>query len=613
MKPHRIRMTHNLLLAYGLLDRMDVLSTPRSSDREMTRFHSDEYINFLKLVSPDTPTDTAPTNLQRFNVLEDCPVFDGLWEYCQIAAGGSLAGAARLNDGVSSVAINWAGGLHHAKKAEASGFCYINDCVLAILELLKVHPRVLYVDIDIHHGDGVEEAFYTTDRVMTVSFHKFGDYFPGTGAVGDLGIGKGKFYSANFPLKDGIDDPSYKHMFEPVMTRIMAWYRPGAVVLQCGADSLSGDRLGCFNLTLEGHAQCVDFFKTYDVPLLLLGGGGYTIRNVARCWAYETSRVVGVTLSDDLPYNENYEFYGPEFRLHILPSNMENHNTTQDLENTTMQILENLRHLPHAPSTYMHETPRRFVEEEPEDNPDIRVRNQRAIHNVDYAGSDEEDDDQYISSLRRAKRKAKRLNFPRRRYLSAGNGGAGEVNGVQGMRVVTLGSNTAVVRENGGIGSIGREHRANEDRGRMMQDDIWDRKDSNQGDGGDRRDESGRGRRRMEPYSAAVPIEEEKTAETDEREGLEGRAENGQIAKDASSEKSDATARRRANVMPNPPAVVGGTGGVTAVEASEAVDAKTVAPNVAPNVMLECSEQRATGEADERDQSSDAQVNAKQH
>lgn len=422
MKPHRMRMTHNLLLAYGIFDKMDVLTTPRASDREMTRFHSDEYINFLKIVTPESVNDHYQM-LSRFNVLEDCPVFDGLWEYCQIAAGGSLAGAARLNTGESSVAINWAGGLHHAKKAEASGFCYINDCVLAILELLKVHSRVLYVDIDIHHGDGVEEAFYTTDRVMTASFHKFGDYFPGTGDVGDIGIGKGKYYSANFPLRDGIDDESYRQIFVPVMTRIMEWYRPGAVVLQCGADSLSGDRLGCFNLSLLGHAQCVDFFKGYDTPLLLLGGGGYTIRNVARCWAYETSRVVGEKLADELPFSENYEFYGPEFRLHIVPSNMENHNTQAELERTKALIFENLRHLPSAPSTPFIDVPRlsplgvhRRENWSDEEDPDFRHKNHRTKTVIDYAGSDDEDDDQYISSLRHARRKAKRSNFPRRRF-----------------------------------------------------------------------------------------------------------------------------------------------------------------------------------------------------
>ena len=105
-----------------------------------------------------------------------------------------------------------AGGLHHAKKSEASGFCYVNDIVLAILELLKKHQRVLYIDIDIHHGDGVEEAFYCTDRVMTVSFHKYGEYFPGTGDIADVGSSDGKHYAVNFPLRDGIDDASYEGM-----------------------------------------------------------------------------------------------------------------------------------------------------------------------------------------------------------------------------------------------------------------------------------------------------------------------------------------------------------------------------------------------------------------
>ena len=114
--------------------------------------------------------------------------------------------------------------MHHAKKAEASGFCYINDIVLAILELLKTHQRVLYVDIDIHHGDGVEEAFYTTNRVMTVSFHKYGDFFPGTGDVRDTGYAAGKHYSVNVPLREGMDDESYRFLFEPIMAKVR-WCR----------------------------------------------------------------------------------------------------------------------------------------------------------------------------------------------------------------------------------------------------------------------------------------------------------------------------------------------------------------------------------------------------
>lgn len=108
----------------------------------MTRFHTDDYINFLKLVTPQTRSEFT-RQLIRFNVGDDCPLFDGLYRYCQIYTGGSLGAAVQLNDGSADIAINWAGGLHHAKKTEASGFCFVNDCVLAILELLKSHDRVL--------------------------------------------------------------------------------------------------------------------------------------------------------------------------------------------------------------------------------------------------------------------------------------------------------------------------------------------------------------------------------------------------------------------------------------------------------------------------------------
>eukprot|EP00814_Leptocylindrus_danicus_P011003 CAMPEP_0116043288 /NCGR_PEP_ID=MMETSP0321-20121206/26256_1 /TAXON_ID=163516 /ORGANISM="Leptocylindrus danicus var. danicus, Strain B650" /LENGTH=426 /DNA_ID=CAMNT_0003524047 /DNA_START=117 /DNA_END=1397 /DNA_ORIENTATION=+ len=353
MKPHRVRMTHNLVVNYGLYRKMDVFRPRLMSPTAMTRFHSDDYINFLKSITPDNMQDYS-RQLARFNVGEDCPVFDGLFEFCRLYTSGSIGGADRLNDGSSDVCINWSGGLHHAKKAEASGFCYINDCVLAILELLKKHERVLYIDIDIHHGDGVEEAFYTTDRVMTLSFHKFGEYFPGTGDVLDTGYGSGKNYAINFPLSDGMDDASYKSVFRPIMEKVMEKFRPGAIVLQCGADSLSGDKLGCFNLSLRGHADCVQYVQSFNVPLLVLGGGGYTLRNVPRCWTYETSVLLGMTgdndIRDALPYNDYFEYFGPDYRLHLPVSNMENLNSPQYLEKTKIQLLEVLRSIECAPS-----------------------------------------------------------------------------------------------------------------------------------------------------------------------------------------------------------------------------------------------------------------------
>jgi acetoin utilization deacetylase AcuC-like enzyme len=142
---------------------------------------------------------------------------------------------------------------------------------------------------------------------MTVSFHKYGEYFPGTGELRDVGVGSGKYYAVNFPLRDGIDDVSYKSIFEPVIRAVMEWYRPEAVVLQCGGDSLSGDRLGCFNLSMRGHANCVNFVKSFNLPTLVVGGGGYTMRNVARTWAFETGILVGEQLGSELPYNDYYE------------------------------------------------------------------------------------------------------------------------------------------------------------------------------------------------------------------------------------------------------------------------------------------------------------------
>uniref|UniRef100_A0A0N5AI77 Histone deacetylase n=1 Tax=Syphacia muris TaxID=451379 RepID=A0A0N5AI77_9BILA len=358
MKPHRIRMTHNLLLNYGLYRKMEVYRPQIASFTELTKYHSDDYITFLKNIRPDNMTEHSKA-LQRFNVGEDCPVFDGLYEFCQISSGGSidikslLAAATKLNKKQADIAINWMGGLHHAKKSEASGFCYSNDIVLAILELLNYHQRVLYVDIDIHHGDGVEEAFYTTDRVMTCSFHKYGEYFPGTGDLKDIGAGRGRHYAVNCPLRDGIDDETYERVFQPIMEKVMHSFQPSAIVLQCGADSLTGDRLGCFNLTLRGHGKCVEYLKRYNVPLLMLGGGGYTIRNVARCWAYETSVALDAEIANDLPYNDYFEYYGPDFKLHITPSNMTNQNTPDYIERIQTKIFENLRNIPHAPGVQM--------------------------------------------------------------------------------------------------------------------------------------------------------------------------------------------------------------------------------------------------------------------
>ncbi|KAJ3360477.1 histone deacetylase [Allomyces javanicus] len=394
MKPHRIRMTHSLIMNYGLYKNMQIYRPKPATKEEIKRFHADEYIDFLYRVTPDN-MKTYAKQAAKFNVGDDCPVFDGLFDYCSLSTGGSLEGAARLNLGRCDIAVNWAGGLHHAKKSEASGFCYVNDIVLGILELLRYHKRVLYIDIDVHHGDGVEEAFYTTDRVMTVSFHKFGEFFPGTGDLRDIGASAGKYYALNFPLRDGIDDATYQSVFEPVIQSVVDWYRPEVIVLQCGADSLAGDRLGRFNLSMQGHGQCVAFVKKLGLPVMLLGGGGYTIRNVCRTWTHETAVALGVQLDKNLPYCDYYEYFGPEYTLDVPASNMDNFNTPQYLNNVKARIYENLRHLQHAPSVQMQPVPYDADREDParaaadSADPDVRVpqavRDEMRVHDQEMA------------------------------------------------------------------------------------------------------------------------------------------------------------------------------------------------------------------------------------
>ncbi|KAL6499748.1 Histone deacetylase 9 [Orobanche gracilis] len=394
---------------------------------ELAQFHSPDYVEFLQRITPNTQQLFA-NDMVKYNLGGDCPVFENLFEFCQIYAGGTIDAARRLNNKLCDIAINWAGGLHHAKKCEASGFCYINDLVLGILELLKYHARVLYIDIDVHHGDGVEEAFYFTDRVMTVSFHKYGDmFFPGTGDVKDVGEREGKFYAINVPLKDGIDDGSFLRLFKTVIMKVMECYAPGAIVLQCGADSLAGDRLGKFNLSIEGHAACVRFVKQLNLPLLVTGGGGYTKENVARCWTVETGALLGVELPNDksvipcepsatavelipgpklmqsshgmlvqrkelsssstvlnqihiffaeIPENDYIKYFAPDFSLKSPSRHMENLNSKSYLNTIRQQVCENLSAIQHAPGVQMQEVPPDFYIpdfDEDSQNPNERV------------------------------------------------------------------------------------------------------------------------------------------------------------------------------------------------------------------------------------------------
>ena len=346
MRPLRMKITDELIDVYGLKSQMQcsdslALDMP---DTIFYNFHSEEYIDLLKNINDDT-FPLYQDQFTRFGFSADCPVPSNskFYDFCKLYTTGSVYQANLLNDRASDITINWSGGLHHAKRQEASGFCYINDCVLAIIELLKVYDRVLYIDIDCHHGDGVEEAFLTTNRVMTCSFHKYKDFFPGTGNYDDIGFEKGKYHSVNFPLSEGIDDITYEQIFVPLIDNILEKFNPSAIVLQCGTDSLSGDKLGCFNLSVAGHGNCVKYIKGKNIPLMLLGGGGYTLRNIARAWTYETSVALGVEIPNEIPENCFQDYFYPENKIHTAVSNMENTNKKEDLHFILNYLQDNLK------------------------------------------------------------------------------------------------------------------------------------------------------------------------------------------------------------------------------------------------------------------------------
>lgn len=173
------------------------------------------------------------------------------------------------------------------------------------------------------------------------------------------GTGAGRGYAVNVPLKNGLGDESFKSIFEPVrpsppypmrrdqltfsskvIQAILDRFQPCAIVLQCGSDSLSGDKLGCFNITMHGHASAVQFLRRFNIPMILVGGGGYTVKNASRTWAFETACALGVEdqLDPRLPWNEFFEWFGPRYRLEVVASNVEDMNL-RDEEGSLKQVM----------------------------------------------------------------------------------------------------------------------------------------------------------------------------------------------------------------------------------------------------------------------------------
>lgn len=324
LKPERLARTMALLSAYGALDAPNVqVMTPRpASDEELALFHTPAYIDAVKRLSSGDPTIAAEA--YGFGP-GDNPVFPGMDESARLRTGGGLQGAALLLSNACEVAFNLGGGFHHAFPARASGFCIYNDVAIAIRWLVLQGQRVAYVDIDAHHGDGVQEAFYTSDQVLTISLHQDGrTLFPGTGFVWEIGEGIGEGYSVNLPLLPGTDDEIYLWAFKAIVPPLVQRFRPDVLVTQLGVDTHFRDPLTHMRLTTHGHEAL--FRALADLSpgrWLATGGGGYNLDVVPRAWALAFSVMSEQTFPATLPEAYRGQYGGLWLHDQINPRPME--------------------------------------------------------------------------------------------------------------------------------------------------------------------------------------------------------------------------------------------------------------------------------------------------
>ena len=302
MRPARLQHTFNLLNSYGAFDGEASLLVPprRATEEELGLFHTTEYISAVKSFS----LGLSGYDPRRFNFSSegDNPVYRGMYDAAVLSTGASLVAAELVATRKVDVAFNISGGLHHAALDHASGFCVFNDPVIAIKYLLREGLRVAYVDIDAHHGDGVQDAFYDDNRVLTISIHESGQYlFPGTGFVREVGIGPGLGYSVNLPLYPYTDDDIYLEAFLEVVPPILRAFAPDILVTQLGIDSYHSDPLTHLQVTTRGYSETVRELSRLGAPWLALGGGGYDLSAVARAWTLAYGVMLDVEWPDRLP------------------------------------------------------------------------------------------------------------------------------------------------------------------------------------------------------------------------------------------------------------------------------------------------------------------------
>jgi acetoin utilization protein AcuC len=300
-KVQRYMLAYQLIKDYGLINlpEADVYDVGDVSDEQLLSFHSKEYLARLEEFS----LSSQPRADFRYGLGDnENPVFPGVYDWARLGVAGSMEATRLVMDEGYDIAFNLVGGWHHAHRAKASGFSYLNDAAVAINSILKRGKRVVYLDLDAHHGDGVQEAFYDTDEVLTISLHQSGVYFfPGTGFENEIGIGKGKGYSVNIPLLQHADDALFMKAFDEIAYPLLSAYNPDVIVTQLGADSFRTDPLTLLEITTHAYSYVMMKLKALKIPWIAVGGGGYDMINVARAWTIAWSIMNEKNISPKLP------------------------------------------------------------------------------------------------------------------------------------------------------------------------------------------------------------------------------------------------------------------------------------------------------------------------
>ncbi len=311
-KPIRARVMNELLARYGLnLDGAHQVRAPFIMDEDLLRlFHTTGYIELLKRGEQG---EFSFDMLQAGLGTPDNPLFPGMYQYALEASSATYEGAMLLHRGEARFVMNPFGGFHHAGQEHAEGFCYINDIAVTIADLVKKGRRVAYVDIDAHHGNGVQDAFFTTDQVLTISLHESGEsLYPGTGFEGETGAGKGYGYNVNIPLHAGTDDHVYLEAFEALVPPLVKHFGPDILVACIGCDTHRDDPLAHLNLTSNGYTRAISLLNDLSPKILAVGSGGYNLYRTAALWTLAWATFCGLEPCDLHSGLVGGMMYGPE-------------------------------------------------------------------------------------------------------------------------------------------------------------------------------------------------------------------------------------------------------------------------------------------------------------